>query len=127
MFVMLVKDIAKRWYEYYHLHRKSHNCGLFEAASWAWWNAKNPTDGARYWRNSYLSSEALEDNRRREKEFSTSYMRLLASEQDLHKKWKGFTELKVDDYLDKIRKENRGITLETKKKSKKNKKSKKKA
>ena len=126
MFLMLVKNIVQKWYGYYRLHRTSHTCGIWEAASWAWWNAKNPTDGTRFWRNSYLSREAFYDNRSRENEWRTSYMRLLTSEQDLRKKWKAFAELKVETYLDNVKKENRSKSLETKKKNKKSKKSNKK-
>ena len=119
MFHKVFIGVMKRWHSSYKFHRTSHGCGIREAASWAWWNAWNPTDGARYWRNSYISPECWAENAKREKEWRDIFSQCLSREHQLGKKWKAFNELKVETYLERVRHDNISGMIELQKKIKK--------
>lgn len=121
MFHRIFIDTIHSWCRWYKHHRKSHGCGIREAASWAWWNAWNPVinGGASTLPNSYISTEAVKKIEKREREWRETFTSCLFRERALEKKWKAFNDLKVETYLERVKCDNIAGMIELKKKLKK--------
>lgn len=129
MFHKVFKDIMKRWHRSYRFHRRSHECGVREAASWAWWNAWNPLkyDGSGNWRNSYISDEAQKVYDKEKKEMRSRMDRISKSESIHRKNWQQFQGLTVETHLERAKADNKANMAELQKSIKKAEKKSKKA
>lgn len=121
MFHKVFKDIMKRWHTSYCFHRRSHECNVREAASWAWWNAWNPLkyDGSGNWRDSYISDEAQKVYNKEKKEMRQIMNNFCSEMLYYKKKVKEFQGLTVETYLESAKANNKANMAELQKKIKK--------
>ena len=82
-------------------------CGRWKAASWAWWNAWNPTNGKTIFRNCWLSNETMKQLSDKESEWHEIFSKVASREHRLEEKLKKIMNMKVEDYLKKARKDNK--------------------